>query len=415
MRTKHRIILHSDLNCFYASVELMLNPDLRGKAVAVCGSTETRHGIILAKSQKAKEAGVKTAMANWEAREVCPGLIMVPPQYDQYLKYGALVRSIYERYTDYVEPFGMDEAWLDVTASQAMYGSGMDMAEAIRQTVKRELGLTVSIGVSFNKIFAKLGSDMKKPDAITNLPPEAVPEKIWPLPVSELLYVGRATTRKLHNVGIETIGDLAKARPQFLKDLLGVNGLALWTFAAGLDRSAVKHKDATVPVKSVGKGITCYDDLTDIEAVAWVMLDLCQDIGHRLRGHKLLATAVQIQIRGKSLHSYQYQCSLSFPTQSPLFIARRAKALFVKRYPWVTPVRAVCVRAIDLIPAQSPTQLSLFDDQQFIDKVDKVEEAVERIRYRYGKNAIRSAGLLRDLKMPDDGRDEVVMPGLMYQ
>ncbi len=187
-----RAILHSDLNCFYASVEMMLDPSLRGKAVAVCGSTENRHGIVLAKSQLAKQAGVKTGMANWEAREACPGLIVVPPQYDQYLKYSALTREIYYRYTDLVEPYGMDECWIDVTGSQRAYGTAMEIAEEIRKATREELGLTVSIGVSFNKIFAKLGSDMKKPDAITEITPENFREKVWPLPASDLLYPSKS-------------------------------------------------------------------------------------------------------------------------------------------------------------------------------------------------------------------------------
>lgn len=196
MKLGERTILHSDMNCFYASVEMMLDPSLRGKPVAVCGSTENRHGIVLAKSELAKRAGVKTGMVNWEARQCCPNLIMVKPQYDQYLKYSELARNIYHRYTDQVEPYGMDECWLDVTGSRGVCGTGMEIAEKIRQTVKEELGLTVSIGVSFNKIFAKLGSDMKKPDAITEIRKDEFKEKIWPLPASDLLFVGRATTAK---------------------------------------------------------------------------------------------------------------------------------------------------------------------------------------------------------------------------
>lgn len=177
-----RAILHSDLNCFYASVEMMLDPRLRGKAVAVCGCTEDRHGIVLAKSEKAKRAGVKTGMVNWEAQRCCKDLIIVPPQYDQYLKYSKLTQAIYQRYTDMVEPFGMDECWLDVTGSRAVCGDAMNIAEQIRRSVREELGLTVSIGVSFNKVFAKLGSDMKKPDAITEISNDAFREKVWPLP-----------------------------------------------------------------------------------------------------------------------------------------------------------------------------------------------------------------------------------------
>jgi len=207
-----RAILHSDLNSFYASVEMMLDPSLRGKAVAVCGSTEDRHGIVLAKSDLAKKAGVKTGMVNWEARQLCKDLIVVPPQYDQYLKYSKLTQAIYQRYTDLIEPFGMDECWLDVTGSHRIMGVGMTIAEQIRQSVREELGLTVSIGVSYNKIFAKLGSDMKKPDAITEIRANDYQEKVWPLHCSEMIYCGRATTAKLAKYGIHTIGDVAHIR-----------------------------------------------------------------------------------------------------------------------------------------------------------------------------------------------------------
>ena len=266
MKLGERTILHSDMNCFYASVEMMLDPSLRGKPVAVCGSTENRHGIVLAKSELAKKAGVKTGMVNWEARQLCPGLIMVKPQYDQYLKYSELARNIYQRYTDQVEPYGMDECWLDVTGSRSVCGDGMKIAESIRQEIKEELGLTVSIGVSYNKIFAKLGSDMKKPDAVTEISKETFQEKVWPLPASDLLFVGRATTAKFSNYGIKTIGDIAATDPAFLKRLLGVNGLQLWKYAAGRDDTPVMHKDFVSPIKSVGHGITCVADLLDDEA-----------------------------------------------------------------------------------------------------------------------------------------------------
>jgi len=203
-----RAILHSDLNSFYASVEMMLDPKLRGKAVAVCGSTEERHGIVLAKSELAKRAGVKTGMANWEARKACKDLIVVPPQYEQYLKYSKLTQAIYQRYTDLIEPFGMDECWLDVSDSQVIRGDPMTIAEDIRSATREELGLTVSIGVSYNKIFAKLGSDMKKPDAITEITTSNFKEKVWPLPASDMIYVGPATTRKLASYGVTTIGEL---------------------------------------------------------------------------------------------------------------------------------------------------------------------------------------------------------------
>ena len=412
--TGARAILHSDLNCFYASVEMMLNPTLRGKAIAVCGSTEDRHGIVLAKSEKAKKAGVKTGMVNWEARSVCKDLIVVPPQYDQYLKYSKLTRAIYQRYTDLIEPFGMDECWLDVTGSGIM-GSPMEIAEEIRRTVREELGLTVSIGVSFNKIFAKLGSDMKKPDAITEITPENFEEKVWPLDASEMIYCGNATRRKLALYGIHTIGDVAHADEAFLHRLLGVHGTELWTYANGRDRSRVMHKDFVSPIKTVGHGITCVTDLVNEKEVYRVMLELAQDVGHRLRLHELSARGVQISVRGNDLSGVQFQCKLPFKTQLPSEIASAGFRLFKERYQWQNNVRAVCIRAIDLVPKSEVEQLTFFTDNEKRSSRERLEDAVEEIRRRYGKRAITYGCLLGDLKMPLDGRDKVKMPGMMYR
>ena len=410
-----RAILHSDLNCFYASVEMMLDPRLRGKAVAVCGCTEDRHGIVLAKSEKAKRAGVKTGMVNWEAKQCCRDLIIIPPQYDQYLKYSKLTQAIYQRYTDMVEPFGMDECWLDVTGSRYVCGDARMIAENIRRSVKEELGLTVSIGVSFNKVFAKLGSDLKKPDAITEISPESYKEKVWPLPCSDMIYCGPATTKKLAQYGIHTIGDVAVCDPLFLKGLLGVNGLALWTYANGRDHSRVMHKDFVSPVKSVGHGITCVSDLENEEEVWKVIFALSQDIGHRLRLHNLATRTVQVHVRGNDLFGSQYQCKLPLKTQLPSEIAAAAFRSFKERYSWNTKVRAVTVRAIELSPKDSAEQLTLFDNVQHRMTMEKVQDAVEEIRGRFGKSAITYACLMGDLKMPTDGRDKVKMPGIMYQ
>lgn len=413
MKLGEKTILHSDMNCFYASVEMMLDPSLRGKPVAVCGSTENRHGIVLAKSELAKKAGVKTGMVNWEARQLCPGLIMVKPQYDQYLKYSELARNIYQRYTDQVEPYGMDECWLDVTGSRGVCGDGMKIAERIRQEIKEELGLTVSIGVSYNKIFAKLGSDMKKPDAVTEISKDTFQEKVWPLPASDLLFVGRATTAKFSNYGIKTIGDIAATDPAFLKRLLGVNGLQLWKYAAGKDDTPVMHKDFVSPIKSVGHGITCVADLLDDEEVWKVMLELSQDIGHRLRLHKLKATGVQISIRSNDLGYRQFQAPLSLSTQSPMMIAKKAHSIFQANYRWSTPVRAVTVRAINLVPQGVPEQIDLFTDMRRVEKAEKLDDCIEEIRRRFGKRAVFQACLLGDLKMPIDNRNLVQMPGVM--
>lgn len=412
--TDDRIILHSDMNSFYASVEMMLDPSLKGKAIAVCGATEERHGIVLAKSELAKKAGVKTGMVNWEAKQRCPGLILVPPQYDQYLKYSELAHEIYYRYTDLVEPFGMDECWLDVTAS-GVYGDGMAIAEQIRSACREELGLTVSIGVSFNKIFAKLGSDMKKPDAITQIRREDYKEMVWPLEASEMIYCGRATTAKLAKYGIHTIGQLAETDPSFLKRLFGVNGLALWRYANGTDTSRVMQKDFVSPMKSIGHGITCTADLENEDEVHRVLLELSQDVGHRLRIHNLCARGVQIFVRGNDLLGSQYQCKLPFRTQLPSEIASAGFRLFQQRYHWGTKVRSVCIRAIDLVSKSDAEQLSLFADTERLDRRERLEDAIEDLRSRFGKHAITYATLLGDLKIPNDERHLVRMPGWMHQ
>ena len=409
-----RVILHSDMNSFYASVEMMLDPRLKGKAVAVCGATEERHGIVLAKSELAKKAGVKTGMVNWEAKQRCPELILVPPQYDQYLKYSKLAHQIYYRYTDLVEPFGMDECWLDVTAS-GVYGTGMEIAEKIRTSCREELGLTVSIGVSFNKIFAKLGSDMKKPDAVTEITRADFKEKVWPLAASELIYVGRATERKLSNYGIHTIGQLAAVPPDILQGWFGINGLKLWAYANGADKSRVMHKEFVSPMKSIGHGITCTADLENEEEVQRVLLELSQDVGHRLRVHSLSAQGVQIYVRGNDLLGSQYQCKLPFRTQLPSEIAAAGFRLFQDRYRWGTKIRSVCIRAIDLVPKSEVEQLNMFVDTARLDRRERLEDAIESLRDRFGKRAITYATLLGDLKIPDDGRHSVKMPGLMYQ
>jgi DNA polymerase-4 len=402
------------MNSFYASVEAMLDPSLRGKAVAVCGSVENRHGIVLAKSIPAKRAGVKTGMVAWQARQLCPELIIVPPQYDEYIKYSKLAHEIYYRFTDLVEPFGMDECWLDVTASKYQGGTAMEIAEKIRKACREELGLTVSVGVSFNKIFAKLGSDMKKPDAITQITEDNFREKVWPLAADELIYCGPATMRKLSLYGIYTIGQLANTSPELLRSWFGVHGLDLWRYANGADQSRVMHKDFTSPIKSVGHGITCVADLENEEEVFKVMFELAQDVGHRLRVHNLTAQGVQLWIRQKDLGGMQYQCKLPLRTQLPSELAAAGFKLFQERYHWSQPVRAVCIRAIDLIPKSEAEQLSLFVDHAKRERRERLEDTIETLRGRFGKSAITYAILMGDLKMPSDGRDKVKMPGLMY-
>ena len=407
-----REILHCDLNSFYASVEIMLNPSLRGKAVAVCGSTEDRHGIVLAKSESAKKAGIKTGMVNWEAKRLCPGLVVLPPQYDQYAKYSRLAREIYEHFTDRVEPYGMDECWLDVTGSGK---NAREIAEHIRKIMPAELGLTVSIGVSFNKVFAKLGSDMKKPDAVTVIGRDDYQEKIWKLPAGDLLYVGRATTKKLASYGILTIGDIAATEPAFLRRILGINGLYLWRFARGEDSARVMPCGYQPTVKSIGHGITCTSNLQTPYDVFRVILELSQDVGHRLRVHELAARGVQLSVKDENLEVRLHQARLPLSTQNTAEIAQMAYDLFLQSYRWHAGVRALTVRAISLIGIGQPEQLNLFDDLQKRERTNRLEEAVEKIRARFGNRAVRQAVLLGDLKIPGQSLSEVILPGMMYR
>lgn len=256
-----RTILHCDCNNFYASIECLYNPSIRDLAVAVCGNVENRHGIVLAKNYIAKSAGVQTGEAIWQAKQKCPNLVVVPPSYDKYLRFSKMAREIYYEYTNQVDSFGLDECWLDVTGSTRLFGSGLDIANQIRNQVKEELGITISVGVSFNKIFAKLGCDMKKPDAVTIISKEKYKEVAWALPASDLLYVGRRTAKVLRSFGIQTIGDLAKTPPEFLHHKFGKNGLKLWNFANGYDQSPVRDIESIHLIKSVGNSTTTPHDL----------------------------------------------------------------------------------------------------------------------------------------------------------
>jgi len=410
------IILHSDLNCFYASVEMNENPELRDKPIAVCGSTENRHGIVLTASYPAKRRGVKTGAANWQARQACPGLICVPPHYDLYIKYSKLVRRIYAQYTDTIEPFGMDENWLSIPYGGGdVEGEGFRIAEEIRHKVHDEIGLTVSIGVSFSKIFAKLGSDMKKPDAVTVISERNYRDKVWPLPVSELLYVGPATTKELAMMNVRTIGELAMMKPEYLHAKLGKNGIMLWRFANGADHSAVMPAEFVAPIKSVGHGTTCVRDLDTNYEVWQVLYELAQDVGHRLRKHELTANGVQITVKDKDLDYRQYQIPLPFPTRSPLDIAQAGYALFESRYTWFKPVRALTIRGINLTSEHQPVQLDVFCDAERRERRRALDDCVDDIRRRFGNRAIYAASLMGDLQMAQDKCETVLMPGLMYQ
>lgn len=404
-----RVILHCDMNNFYASVECKLNPSLRSMYVAVCGNVQDRHGIVLAKNQKAKLKGVKTGQTIWEARLRCPDLIVVRPHFEQYAYYSKRAKEIYYRYTDLVEPFGMDECWLDVTASVSLFGSGEKIADMIRRSIRQELGLTISVGVSFNKVFAKLGSDLKKPDAVTVIRREDFREKIWELPVEDLLGVGRSTLKRFHQMGILTIGHLAQFPREFLQKKFGKNGAALWDYANGLENSRVLDHEEKFAPKSIGHGITTTEDLQNNEQVWRVILELSQQVAHKLREQNIAAGGIQLSVKNKMLVVTEFQSRFTYPEQSAMEIARGAYKLFCKRYDWAQTVRALSVRAIALQPADRPVQLDMFADISKFDKHNKIDKTVDSIRLKYGEHALRNAVLLQDIKMPA-AKPEVMLP-----
>ncbi len=407
---KEKIILHSDLNNFYASVECLLHPELRDKYVAVCGSKEDRHGIVLAKNGRAKAMGVKTGEAIWEAKKKCPELVIVPPTFEQYAKFSKIVREIYKRYTNQIEPFGMDECWLDVTGSTRLFGSGVNIAHSIRKAVKEETGLTVSVGVSFNKIFAKLGSDLKKPDAVTVITRQNYKNVVWPLKANELLGVGRATSKKLTSMGIFTIGDIANAPAEVLQHKLGKAGAMLYNYANGLECETVTDQDYTYTAKSIGHGTTCTADLYSDTEVKNVILYLLQEVSHRLRESGAKAGGVALTIKYSNLEAHDCQCQLETPTISMRQMCKAAMELFFDNRKGNRPIRSVTVRAINLVYESYGSQTSLFYDAQKQEKESKAEDTMELINNRFGSSTIKYASVLNNSKIPKDNKKEIILP-----
>lgn len=395
-----RTILHSDLNNFYASVECRRRPELAGKPVIVCGSKEDRHGIVLAKNMLAKSCGVRTGDVIWEAKRKCPGVVEIPADFPEYLRFSKKVRRIYERYTDRVEAFGIDECWLDVTESLSLFGSGREIAEEIRNSVKSELGVTVSVGVSYNKIFAKLASDLKKPDAVTVISAENYREVVWSLPAEELLYVGKATKRKLNGVGIYTIGDIARAEESFLLRRLGKWGSYLWRFANGLDDTEVVRVGEEENVKSIGNSLTNYRDLENEEEVFTLIWLLADSVAMRLRESGLgRARTVHLWVRDAKLSDFGRQARLPRASRSGSEIGAFACKLFSESYPWREKVRGVGVSVSGF--ERGNEQLDLFSDFGREEKSERLDETLDRIRKKYGNNIIQRAVIKKDKRLSE--------------
>ncbi len=382
------------MNNFFATVECRGRDDLIGKPVAVGGDSEARHGIILAKNYEAKAYGIRTGESIPEARRKCPQLIILPPHYEEYVKISRAARKIYSAYTDLIESFGIDECWIDVTDSEYLFGSGTKIADEIRGRVKKELGVTVSVGVSFNKVFAKLGSDLKKPDATTVISRENFKSLVWKLPAEDLLFVGRSTQKRLNMFGIFTIGELANADTDLLLRCLGKNGLMLKNFALGRDSAPVLRKDSFYAVKSVGNSTTTPRDISTLREAEIVFAVLCESVAVRLRAEGKKCRTVRISVRSSDLSWYSKQCKVE-PTYSEREIYNAALSLYVKESNGRT-VRSLGVCGADLCPERDE-QISIFDGETIgRARLEVLEKTADGIRQRFGKYAIRRGLMLED-------------------
>jgi DNA polymerase-4 len=390
-KTEERVILHCDLNNFFASVSLLFNPTLRSVPVAVCGDKEQRHGIVLAKNEAAKRCGVKTAEAIFEAKAKCPELVILPPMMDKYKEYSEKAHRIYEEYTDMIEPFGIDECWLDVTGSRLLFGSGEEIADKIRREIKQKLGITVSVGVSFNKVFAKLGSDMKKPDGITVISRENFREKIWRLPISDLLFVGRKTTDRLRSCGICTIGDAALCSDEMLERLLGKNGLELKRYALGEDNSPVSRQHEKATPKSIGRSVTRQQDFKTPDEIWGMFLSLAREISDSLREQGLYAGGVQVHIRNAALSVKEFSRSYPDSVNGAKIIAERGMELLNEHFGFTEPLRSVGLRAINLRGYQTAIQEDIFGDSEKRETEEKIESSIYELRKKFGSTSITRA------------------------
>ena len=392
-----RVILHCDCNSFFASVETALNPAYKNVPMAVCGSESDRHGIVLAKNELAKKYGIKTAETVYSARKKCPGLVIASPHYEEYTKYSRRVNEIYARYTDMIEPFGIDESWLDVTASKKLFGDGIEIAERIRKEVREEIGITISVGVSFNKVFAKLGSDYKKPDATTVILREDVERIVYPLPVSDLLFVGQKTADQLKIMGIKTIGDLSRIPREVLVARFGKYGDQLYKNANGLDDSPVIRIGEGEDQKSIGLGFTFRHDLTSREECKIAINYLSDEVAVRLRNAGMVCNTVQLSIKDEFLSVIQRQRALAHPTDLAHDISDVANKILIKEWSESRPIRMLTVTAQNLTRKEySADQIDIFAeaDDTRREKDKKQEHAVDKIRQKFGRESITNGAIL---------------------
>lgn len=400
-----RVILHCDCNNFYASVECVHHPEYKTVPMAVCGDPKSRHGIILAKNELAKSFGVKTAETIWQAQQKCPGLLLVPPHHEEYRAYSKRINTLYQQYTDRVEPFGIDESWLDVTGSRLLFGSGKEIADRLRKEIREALGLSISVGVSFNKIFAKLGSDYKKPDATTVIDRTNWKQIVFPLPVTDLLFVGRSTAALLDRLAVRTIGDLAVLDHDFLTKRLGKSGDMLWRYANGLDQSPVAHYEdiCSAMPKSVGNGTTFARNLMGLKELHPAILALCDEVSARMRRHNVKCCTLQLQIKSPDFKVIQRQRALPRPTNSPKELCETACSILKECWRENAPVRMLTVTGTNLITDDVGEQLNFLDESngERHEKLERLGSAMDRVRQKYGQDALSFGSLLPQKDEPE--------------
>ncbi len=392
-----RVILHCDLNNFYASVECRKHPELADKPVAVTGNPKNRSGIVLAKNMLAKKYGVSTGEVIWQAKQKCPDLVCVAPHHDEYAIISKQVRDIYLRYTNFVEPFGLDECWLDVSTSTKLFGSGKEIADKIREDVKREIGLTISVGVSFCKMFAKLGSDLKKPDATTVISKENYKSIVYPLPVESLMYVGKSRLNQLHRLNIKTVKDLAQADEKTLVHYFGIGGKQLLDIAQGKDDTQVSDYDNLKAIKSIGNGLTATKDIDNYSDAVQLIYYLAENVSHRLREKHLAGLCVSLDIKDNNLKSFSVSNTINNPLSNAQEIAKECTKLLNKQ--WIfetiqTKIRALRITISTLVSDTYGEQLSLFFDSKKHQKLQQQDKGIDKIRDKYGYSTIRRGVLL---------------------
>lgn len=393
-----RIIYHADCNSFFASVELLAYPELKNKPVAVSGSVDDRHGIILAKNEAAKKYNIQTAENVWKAKQKCPELILLTPHRNKYTHYSKMINEIYQSYTDRVEPFGIDESWLDMTGSWQLFGkTPTETANRLRKEVQEKTGLTVSVGVSFNKVFAKLGSDYKKPNATTEISKENFKQIVWPMPVNSLLFVGKKAEETLSALKIKNIGQLAAADSEMLTSALGKLGKQLQTYALGEDNAPVLRTDEQEPIKSVGNGLTFKRNLTGEKDVKTAVASLADEVAGRLRRHGLYTSSLQIIIKNPNFKTISRQKPLPFSTNLAKDIIQTAMELIKDNWEMQNPIRMLTITAQHLTEEPFVVQTSFLEPEKKMDKKrENLEQSIDKIREKYGKTSVLQGGQLHN-------------------